>query len=77
MLIASFPWVHSCQIFSIPVQSIVDAGRQGDDDPNSSVVSETMKFLPNSSYGYQIKNRSRHSVIRNMNDQNTHAVTNN
>ena len=41
------------------VQSAVDARRQGDENPNSSVVAEIMKLLANSSYGYQIKNRSR------------------
>ena len=35
------------------VQSAVDARRQGDENPNSSVVGETMKLLANSSYGYQ------------------------
>ena len=33
------------------VQSAVDARRQGDENPNSSVVAETMKLLANSSYG--------------------------
>ena len=36
------------------VQSNVDARREGDENPNSSVVAETMKLLANSSYGYQI-----------------------
>ena len=43
------------------VQSAVDTRRQGDKVPNSSVVAETMKLLANSSYGYQIMDRSRHS----------------
>ena len=33
------------------VQSAVDARREGDENPNSSVVAETMKLLTNSSYG--------------------------
>ena len=37
--------------FNSFVQSAVDAGRQGDKNPNSSVVAETMKLLANSSYG--------------------------
>ena len=41
------------------VQSAVDARRQGDENSNSSVVAETMKLLANSSYGYQIMDRSR------------------
>ena len=40
------------------VQSAVDARRQGDENPNSSVVEETMKLLANSSNGYQIMDRS-------------------
>ena len=36
------------------VQSVVDARRSGDENPDSSVVAETMKLLGNSSYGYQI-----------------------
>ena len=33
------------------VQSAMDARRKGDENPNSSVVAETMKLLANSSYG--------------------------
>ena len=40
------------------VQYAVDGRRQGDNIPNSSVVAETMKLLANSSYGYQIMDRS-------------------
>ena len=46
------------------VQSAVDARREGDENPNSSVVAETMKLLANSSYGYQIMDRSRHTVTK-------------
>ena len=48
------------ECFNTFVQSAVDARRQGDEYPNSSVVAETMKLLANSSYGYQIMDRSRH-----------------
>ena len=48
--------------FNSFVQSAVDARRQSDENPNSSLVAETMKLLANSSYGYQIMNRSRHIV---------------
>ena len=40
--------------FSKFVQSAVVACRQGDENPNNSVVAETMKLLARSSYGYQI-----------------------
>ena len=36
----------------------VDARSQGDETPNSSVVAETVKLLANSSYAYQIMDRS-------------------
>ena len=50
------------------VQSVVDARRQGDENPNSSVVAETMKLLANSSYGYHIMDRSRNTVTKYLND---------
>ena len=55
------------------VQSAVDARRQGDENPNSSVVAETMKLLANSSYVYQIMDRSRHTVTKYLNDEKTHS----
>ena len=58
------------------VQSAVDARRQRDENPNSSVVAETMKLLANSSYGYQIMDRSRHSVTKYLNDEKTHSAIN-
>ena len=58
------------------VQSAVNARREKDENPNSSVVAETMKMLANSSYGYQIMNRSRHTVTKNLNDGKTHGAIN-
>ena len=43
-------------------QSFVDARREGDENPLSGVVAETMKLLGNSSYGYKIMDRSRHTI---------------
>ena len=63
--------------FSSFVQSAVNARRQGDENSNSSVVAETRKFLANSSYGYQIMDRSRHTVTKYLNDENTHSAINN
>ena len=51
------------------VQSAVDAGRQCDKNPNSSVVAETLKLLANSSYGYQIVDRSWHTVAKYLSDE--------
>ena len=42
------------KFFNSFVQSAVDARRQSDENPNSSVVAETMKLLANGSYGYKI-----------------------
>ena len=58
------------------VQSAVDARRQRDEDPNSTVVAETMKLLVNSSYGYQIMDRSLHTVTKYLIDEKTHAAIN-
>ena len=58
------------------VQSAVDARYQGDENPNSSVVAETMKLLANSSYGYQIMDRTRHTVIKYLTDEKTHSAIN-
>ena len=45
--------------FNRVVQAAVDARRKGGENPNSSVVAKTMNLLANSSYGYQIIDRSR------------------
>ena len=58
------------------VQSAVNARREGDENPNSSVVAETMKLLANGSYGYQIMDRSRHTVTKYLNDGKTHGAIN-
>ena len=57
-------------------KSAVDARRKVDENPNSSVVAETMKLIANSSYGYQIMDRSRHTVTKYLSDQKTHAAIN-
>ena len=62
--------------FNSFVQSAVDARGQLDETPESSVVAETMKLLANSSYGYQIMDRSRHTVTKYVSDKKTHAAIN-
>ena len=62
--------------FNSFVQAAVDARRKGDQDPNSSVVAETMKLLANSSYSYQIMHRSRHTVTKYLSNEKTHATIN-
>ena len=58
------------------VQSAVNARREGDENPNCSVVAETMKLLANSSYGYQIMDRSRHTVTKYLSDERTLGAMN-
>ena len=58
------------------VQSAVNARREGGENPNSSVVAETMKLHANSPYGYQIMDRSRHTVTKHLNDEKTHGAIN-
>ena len=58
------------------VQSAVDARRQGDENAISSVVAETMKLIANSSYGYQIMDRSRRTVTKYLTDEKTHNPIN-
>ena len=45
-------------------KSAVNARREGGENPNSSVVVETMKLPANNSYGYQSLDRSRHNVTK-------------
>ena len=54
------------------MQSAVNARREEEEYPNSSVVTESMKLLANSSYGYQILDRSRHTVTKYLNDEKIH-----
>ena len=58
------------------VQSVVNTRREGDENPNSSVVAETMKLLANSSYGYQIMDRRRLTVAKYLSDEKTHGAIN-
>ena len=58
------------------MQSAVNARREGDENPNSSVVAETMKLLANRSYGYQNMDRSRHTVRKHLNDEKTQGAIN-
>ena len=64
------------KFFNSFVQAAVDARRKSDENPNSSVVAETMKLLANSSYGYQIMDRSQHTVTNHLSDKKTHAAIN-
>ena len=50
--------------FSPFVHSVVEARRLGDLNTQSSAVAETMKLIGNSSYGYQIMDRSRRTKTK-------------
>ena len=58
------------------MQSAVNARRERDENPNSSVVAETMKLLSSSSYGYQIMDRSHHTVLKYLSDEEIHGAIN-
>ena len=51
------------------VKSVVKARRLGDQNKNSTVISETMKLLRNNSYGYQIMDRSKHTVTKYLDEK--------
>ena len=63
--------------FNSFVQSAVNARRQREENPNSSVVAETMKFLAHSSFGHQPMDLNRHTVIKYLNDEKTHSAIKN
>ena len=52
----------------------MDARRQVDENPISSVVLETMKLLANRFFGYQIMDSSRHTVTKYLTDEKTHSA---
>ena len=60
--------------FNSFVESAVEAKCQSDENPNSSVVRETMKLLVNGSFGYQIMDRSQHTVTKYLSDKTTAAA---
>ena len=59
------------------VQSAVNARREGDENAHSSVVAETLNLLAISSYRYQIKDRSWHTLTKHLNDERAHTAIKN
>ena len=55
----------------------MNARREGDENPILSAMAETVKLLANSSFGYQIMDRSRHTVSKYLSDGKTHGPINN
>ena len=64
------------KFFNNFVQSVVDARREGDENPLSGVVAEQKTLLGDSSYGYQIMDRPRHTITKYLNDEQTHKAIN-
>ena len=56
------------------VHSVVDARREGDENPLSGVVAETMKLLGMDMYGYQIMEGSRHTITKYLNDKKRQSM---
>ena len=59
------------------VSSVVQARRKGDENKDSSVVAETMKLIANSSYGYQIMDRSKHTNTKFVLGSDVDSLVNN
>ena len=55
-------------------QPVVDARREGDENPLSCVVLETLKLLVISLYSYQVMNRSRHTITKCLNHEKLHKA---
>ena len=58
------------------IYSVVDARREGDENPLPGVLAETMKILGNSIYAYQITDRPRHTNTKYLIDEKTHKAIN-
>ena len=62
------------ECFNSFVQSAVKARREGVWNPHSTVIAETMNLRANSSYGYQIMDRSRHILTKHLIDEKAHSA---
>ena len=60
--------------FKSIAQSVVDAKRQKHKNRNSSVVAKTVNRLAEGSHRYKIKERSGHTVLKYLSDDETRAV---
>ena len=59
------------------MQSAVKARCKGDENPKSSVFTDTMKLLANSSNGCQFIDRKCYSITKYTNDEETHTEIHN
>ena len=67
----------STKCFNNLVQSVANAGRQGDENTKSNFASEAMKSLANTSYAYQIMDQNQHTVTKSPTDAQTHEAIKN
>ena len=58
------------------VKSVVEARRLGGQNKKSTVIAETSKLLSNSSYGYQIMDRSKHTQTKYLDEEKTNRAIN-
>ena len=58
------------------MQSVVNARWERDENPNSSVVAETLKLLANSSYVYHLMDHICHTVTNYLSNEKTHGAIN-
>ena len=58
------------------VQFVDNARREGDENAHPGDVAETMKLLGNSSYGYQMMERFRHTITKYLGNEKTHKAIN-
>ena len=61
--------------FKTFVHSVVNARRERDENPNSSLIAESMKLLANNSYHNQIMDRSLHTMTKFF-KKKTHSAIN-
>ena len=58
-------------------ESVSTARRNGDSDPDKSIIADTMKLLGNSAYGKTVTNVDRHHDVKYCTDVGTSALINN
>lgn len=52
------------------VNEVSEARQQGDNDPNTSIIADTMKVIGNYGYGSLIMDKTKHRDIKNIQGEN-------
>ena len=68
-------WPETC--FEQFGKDVSDARRDGDSDPDKSIVADAMKLYGNSGYGKTVTNKERHVEVRYCDDQQATGFINN